>query len=145
MKIVTVNLPVSDIKLIKNLVGENGLYPSRSELIRVAIRDFLVKEIHVAKNFFPQFKEPEPKPSGDENIVNIPENDSWKTYNIISREEKISGKKKPKYTVDKNPLPEINNEPDVNLIMENRAVRKLNGNPLGNKFHPEGIWRNHHC
>ena len=51
MKIITVNLPVNDIKMIKNLVGENGLYPSRSELIRVAIRDFLVKELKVAKNF----------------------------------------------------------------------------------------------
>jgi len=45
MKIVTVNLPVNYLKAIESLVGENGLYPSRSELIRVAMRDFLIREL----------------------------------------------------------------------------------------------------
>ena len=88
MKIITVNLPVNDIKTIKNFVGENGLYPSRSELIRVAIRDFLVKELHVAKNFFSTehsedvFKETE----SDKNFVRIPYSDTeWKTFKIIQK------------------------------------------------------------
>ena len=33
---------------IKRLVGEDGLYPSRSELIRVALREFLIKELKMA-------------------------------------------------------------------------------------------------
>jgi len=45
MKIITVNIPVSHIKMIDSLVGETGLYPSRSELIRVALRDFLIKQL----------------------------------------------------------------------------------------------------
>lgn len=88
VKIITVNLPVNDIKTIKGLVGENGLYPSRSELIRVAIRDFLVKELHVAKSFFSTersddvFNETEP----DKNLVRIPYSDNtYKTFKIIQK------------------------------------------------------------
>ncbi len=51
MKIVTVNLPEYQIEEIKGLVGENGLFPSRSELIRVAVRDFLINEILMARHF----------------------------------------------------------------------------------------------
>ncbi|MHA1727421.1 MAG: ribbon-helix-helix domain-containing protein [Promethearchaeota archaeon] len=83
MRIITVNLPEKDIKTIASLVGNdnNGLYPSRSELIRVAIRDFLVKELDIARNI-PKFRdehtnpeythitEIQPKPS--RNFVRIP-------------------------------------------------------------------------
>lgn len=51
MKIVTVNVPESYIDAIGKLIGENGLYPSRSELIRVAVREFLLKELRMAKNW----------------------------------------------------------------------------------------------
>lgn len=51
MKIITVNLPISYLKMVDGLVGENGLYPSRSELIRVAVRDFLIREIESAESF----------------------------------------------------------------------------------------------
>jgi len=44
MKIVTVNVPESYIEAIKKLIGRDGLYPSRSELIRCAVREFLIKE-----------------------------------------------------------------------------------------------------
>jgi len=93
MRIITVNLPVKDIKTIKGLVGENGLYPSRSELIRVAIRDFLVKELHVAKNFHPPI-ENSPKTTIDtDNFVRVPIEKKvgmqtiteFKTYKIITR------------------------------------------------------------
>ena len=49
MKVVTVNVPESYVDAIEMLVGENNIYPSRSELIRVAIREFLLKEIKIAK------------------------------------------------------------------------------------------------
>ncbi len=50
MKIVTVNIPETFIGIIKKLVGEHGLYPSRSELIRVAVREFLIKKLQMANN-----------------------------------------------------------------------------------------------
>jgi hypothetical protein len=37
--------------MIDGLVGETALYPSRSELIRVAVRDFLIRELEAAKSF----------------------------------------------------------------------------------------------
>jgi hypothetical protein len=37
--------------MIDGLVGHKGLYPARSELIRVAIRDFLIRELSSAKSF----------------------------------------------------------------------------------------------
>ena len=45
MKIITVNLPRFMIDQIKKIVSEYGLYPSRSELVRVAVREFLIKEL----------------------------------------------------------------------------------------------------
>lgn len=49
LKIVTVNVPESYIDAIEKLIGENGLYPSRSELIRCAVREFLIKELKLAR------------------------------------------------------------------------------------------------
>ena len=51
MRIITVNLPVTYLKAIDSLTGDKGLYPSRSELIRVAVRDFLIRELEAAKSF----------------------------------------------------------------------------------------------
>lgn len=51
IRIITVNLPISYIKAIDSLTGQKGLYPSRSELIRVAIREFLLSELEAAKKF----------------------------------------------------------------------------------------------
>ncbi|MBA7492428.1 hypothetical protein ES702_02978 [subsurface metagenome] len=50
MKIVTINVPESYIDFINKLIGFNGLYPSRSELIRCAVREFLIKELKMAKS-----------------------------------------------------------------------------------------------
>lgn len=93
MKIVTVNVPESYITAIKKLVGENGLYPSRSELIRCAVRDFLLKEIKLAQNMHKwKVSEPEIAKFDDKNYVRIPvnskdENDEpiteFKTYKIL--------------------------------------------------------------
>jgi Arc/MetJ-type ribon-helix-helix transcriptional regulator len=50
MKIITVNLPITFLKIIEGYVGEGNLYPSRSELFRVAIREFLIKELNDVEN-----------------------------------------------------------------------------------------------
>ena len=47
MKIITINLSEPHIAALKTL-QDLGLYPSRSEAIRVAIRDFLQKELGFA-------------------------------------------------------------------------------------------------
>ena len=95
MKIVTVNIPESYLDSIEKLVGENGLYPSRSELIRVAVRDFLLRELKMADTMA-KYKETEIEDFDDENFVRVPverlnEKDEpvreFKTYKIIKRLE----------------------------------------------------------
>lgn len=105
MKIVTINVPESYIDAIEKLTGSGGLYPSRSELIRVATKEFLLKEMRLAKSMA-KFKD---KPSMEElkeikkddknfdkNFVRIPvdkrdENNNpirtFKTYKIVRRLE----------------------------------------------------------
>ncbi len=95
MKIVTVNIPESFLDSIQKLVGEHGLYPSRSELIRVAVRDFLLRELKMADNMA-KYKETEVENFDDENFVRVPverlnEKDEpvreFRTYKIIRRLE----------------------------------------------------------
>ena len=43
MRIITINVPENYLEAIRKLVGV--LYPSRSELIRVALREFLIREL----------------------------------------------------------------------------------------------------
>ena len=45
MRLITVHLPVAYISALRKLV-EEGLYPNVSEAIRVAIRDFIHKELY---------------------------------------------------------------------------------------------------
>lgn len=46
MKIITINIPEIDLKYIEFLLdGKNARWPSRSELIRTAVREFLNREI----------------------------------------------------------------------------------------------------
>lgn len=95
MKIVTVNVYESYVDAIEKLTGENGLYPSRSELIRCAVRKFLIKELKSARNQKKQESEEEEEEFDDKNFVRVPvENrDSskkvteFKTYKIIRRLE----------------------------------------------------------
>ncbi len=96
MKIVTVNVPESYIEAIKKLVGENGLYPSRSELIRCAVRDFLLKELTLARNMSQRISSEPEHSLDDSKFVRIPidskdENDEpvrdFKTYKIVRRLE----------------------------------------------------------
>lgn len=51
MRVLTVNLPISYLNAIAKLTGEDGICPSRSELIRVAVREFLINELEAAKSF----------------------------------------------------------------------------------------------
>ena len=95
LKIVTVNVPESYLESIKRLIGENGLYPSRSELIRVAVREFLIKELRRANEMI-KYKEVEVEKLDDKNFVRVPiekmdENNEpvreFKTYKIVKRLE----------------------------------------------------------
>lgn len=93
LKIVTVNVPESYIEAINKLIGADGLYPSRSELIRVAVREFLIKELKMAKKFT-KYEEPEDDDFDEENFVRVPIESSnpdtiqqFKTYKIIKRLE----------------------------------------------------------
>ena len=93
MKIVTVNVPESYIEAIKKLVGRDGLYPSRSELIRVAVREFLLKELRLAESMT-KYEEVETEDFDEENFVRVPteakdENGdkirTFATYKIIKK------------------------------------------------------------
>jgi len=95
LKIVTVNVPESYIDVIGRLVGENGLYPSRSELIRCAVREFLIKELKMAKSIQKYNNESEMQDFDDKKYVRVPVEDinedepvrEFKTYKIIKRLE----------------------------------------------------------
>jgi len=88
MKICTVNVPESYLNAIAKLVGDDGLYPSRSELIRASVREFIFRELQIAHAF----------PMKDENndMVRVPiqhaeKKDAnmkeFKTYKIIKKLE----------------------------------------------------------
>ncbi|MCF2138767.1 MAG: ribbon-helix-helix domain-containing protein [Candidatus Lokiarchaeota archaeon] len=54
IRIVTCNVPITYLTAIDKLItsgNHQGLYPSRSELIRIAVREFLLKELEAAKEF----------------------------------------------------------------------------------------------
>jgi Arc/MetJ-type ribon-helix-helix transcriptional regulator len=98
MKIVTVNIQESYLEAISKLVGKDGLYPSRSELIRVACRDFLLKELTLARVTAKLISNPlpQPEPLDPSKFVQIPidsldENNEpirdFKTYKIVRRLE----------------------------------------------------------
>lgn len=85
IKVVTVNVPESYIDAINKLIGENGLYPSRSELIRVAVREFLLKELRLAKRF-PDNSKSDADDYDKEKFVHVPLGDStFKTFKIVKK------------------------------------------------------------
>ena len=49
MKIITINLPGKYLSAIQTL-NDMGVYPSRSEAIRIALRDFLEDELTMFNN-----------------------------------------------------------------------------------------------
>lgn len=97
MKILTVNLPITYLNMIKKLVGDDALYPSLSELIRVAVRDFLIQELENMKFFNNSQPLPPPKFDSQSNIkqdqfVQVPYGTNsegrpeFKTFRIIKKE-----------------------------------------------------------
>jgi len=93
IKIVTVNIPEPYLNAIDKLTGHDGLYPSRSELIRVAVRDFLIRELKNAEEMSYYYKKPEKPKFDSENFVRIPENKDddhlinrdFKTFRIVRK------------------------------------------------------------
>ena len=77
MKIVTINVSKIHLDLIKKLV-DSRIYPSRSEAIRVAIRDWLITESKLYKQFIDPVLE-----TDDINTVRIPNGDG--TYSHLQR------------------------------------------------------------
>ncbi len=49
MKIITINLPEKYLEAIQ-ILNDMGVYPSRSEAIRIALDDFLTKELKMFKD-----------------------------------------------------------------------------------------------
>jgi Arc/MetJ-type ribon-helix-helix transcriptional regulator len=97
---VTVNVPISYLDAIEKLVGDNGLYPSRSELIRCAVRKFLIKELKTIKTLMNKQKQPSETGTvndTDKELVHIPiekkdkNSDEpireFKTYKIVRKLE----------------------------------------------------------
>lgn len=69
MKIVTINVSQVHLNLIQKLV-DSRIYPSRSEAIRVAIRDWLITEAKLYKTFIDPVLE-----TDDINTIRIPNGD----------------------------------------------------------------------
>lgn len=104
MKIVTVNVSEEMLDDINKLLGEDGLYPSRSELIRCAVHDFLVRELKgldlLDLDEYNDDDDPDqdsdPGP-GDLETVRVPITrdktpiKEFKTYKIVRRLEDIAG------------------------------------------------------
>lgn len=92
MKICTINVPESFIEEMEELVGEDGLYPSRSELIRCAVREFLLKKLSITRQLLEQ-DESDFEDFDKENYVRIPIAEAeaedgeslFKTYKILRR------------------------------------------------------------
>lgn len=83
------NVTEATIAAINKLTGEGGLYPSRSELIRVATREWLIREIDIMKRMIIYGDKEEPE-EPNPNIVKVPEIDengdkNFKTYKILRR------------------------------------------------------------
>jgi Arc/MetJ-type ribon-helix-helix transcriptional regulator len=98
---------MSYIGAINKLIGENGLFPSRSELVRVAVRDFLLRELKMAKNMaeYDRSEEEVEEAFDEENFVRVPIetiNESsepireFKSYKIIKRLEFNDSEVEPK-------------------------------------------------
>lgn len=53
MQIITINLPEKYLAAIQ-VLNDMGCYPSRSEVIRVALHQFLTKELKMYKDLNPE-------------------------------------------------------------------------------------------
>jgi len=93
LRIITVNIPETYLKAIDKLTGQKGLYTSRSELIRVAVRQWLIKDMEKTKSFmvYQYQKNKSKKPiigmvNQGEDFVRVPINETeYKTYKLVKR------------------------------------------------------------
>ena len=76
MKIVTINVSRVHLDLIQKLV-DSRIYPSRSEAIRVAIRDWLIVEAKLYKEYVDPLIE-----TDDVNTIRVPNGDGSYQYLI---------------------------------------------------------------
>ena len=77
MRVITINVPEKYIRVLQRL-QDAGLYPSRSEAIRVAIREFILKD----KELYTKYTEPMIE-TEDINTIRIPNGDG--TYQQLYR------------------------------------------------------------
>lgn len=91
IRIVTVNIPQSYLKAIATLVGDQGLYPSRSELIRVAVRNFLIWKLNAAKSFEQyQQKQKEPEPEMQDHFyIRVPVGETIEGLTVYKTYKKV--------------------------------------------------------
>ena len=86
MKIVTVNIPEHYIEKIKKLCGPENIFPSRSELIRCAVRDHLIRVINkLREGKEKEDSKQDEKDEEDDDIIRIPSEDGFKIYHVIRR------------------------------------------------------------
>ena len=97
MRIITVNIPHTYLRAIDKLTGRQGLFPSRSELIRVAVREFLINELKIVEPIKQALQNqsiaPEPpKPIDESLFVQVPINAAhaegiteYKTYRLVNK------------------------------------------------------------
>jgi len=155
MKIVTVNVPESYVDAIAKLTGDGGLYPSRSELIRNAVREFLLKELRLAKWLVARTQEndveqeletwnketeKELKEIDEKNLVRIPvdkkdENNepirAFKTYKIVRRLDSS-------ITHDEEGIPGLSEE-EINEIKKQQQALGLEYSAETEKYKPTSI------
>jgi len=77
MKIVTINVSIIQLEAIKKLV-DSRVYPSRSEAIRVAIRDWLITESKLYNEFIDPVLE-----TDDINTIRVP--NGYGTYQHLQK------------------------------------------------------------
>lgn len=86
LMIVSGNITDSMQEKIKLLVGKDGIYPSRSEVLRVALREFLLRDLKKL-NIKP---EPEPVYNDGPETIRVPISKGakeMKTYTVLRRLE----------------------------------------------------------
>ncbi len=83
------------MEIIDTLTGKSGLYPSRSELIRVAVRDWLIselKDLEAFRKYQQTHMEPIlPTKIDGQRYVRVPLDDkpltdgAYKTYTLVKK------------------------------------------------------------
>lgn len=140
MQIVTVNIPESYIEAMKDLLDNRdfsgGLYPSKSELIRVAVRDFLIKELKKTNHsLLGTLEEKEEKEKNqDPNFIMVPimkekENGEhiieFKEYKVLKRLESPNKDEPSKNIKLDSPKGKEKKEPLHNIYWEDNGFYKV--------------------